>query len=117
MIAFEIKENRKRALLIHSVGPAVQDIFMTLKVPNATEERKEFDLALEALDGLFKPKRNVEYEIYQFRQAKQADSETLDAFHIKLKQLCQYCEFVNDTREIKSQIIQNCFSLMWNASN
>ena len=65
MIAFEIKESRKRVLLLHSVGPTVQDIFMSLKVPNAREERKEFDLALEALDGYFKPKRNVEYEIYQ----------------------------------------------------
>ena len=58
----------------------------------------------------FEPKKNVEYEIYMFRQAKQQTGENMDAFHPRLQQLSKNCEFENRDREIKSQIIQSCVS-------
>ena len=56
------------------------------------------------------PKKNVEFEIYKFRQTKQEVNESLDTYYTKLKQLAKYCEFDNIEKEIKSQIIQACLS-------
>ena len=52
----------------------------------------------------------MEYEIHRFRQSKQFKSESIDAFHVRLRSLAVNCEFADIEREIKSQIIQNCYS-------
>ena len=65
---------------------------------------------LKVLNDYFLPKKNVEFEIYKFRQTKQEVNESLDTYYTKLKQLAKYCEFDNIEKEIKSQIIQSCLS-------
>ena len=70
-------------------------------------------IRLRRLDGncqtFFIPKRNVEYEIFVFRQAAQLSTETLDSFHARLQQLSRHCDFADkERREIKSQVIQKC---------
>ena len=62
------------------------------------------------LDGYFSPKKNVDYEVFQFRQAVQKVSETVDQFATRLRKLAAHCEFSNLERELKSAIIQNCHS-------
>ena len=52
------------------------------------------------------PQRNVEFEVFVFRQEAQASDETLNTFHARLKQLSKNCSFHDVYREIKSQIIQ-----------
>ena len=58
----------------------------------------------------FTPKRNREYEIYVFRQAKQESNEGITGYHTRLRQLAATCEFESVEREIKTQIVQNCLS-------
>ncbi|CAC5359617.1 unnamed protein product [Mytilus coruscus] len=82
----------------------VNDIFDTLQ-----ETGEDYDTALTKLTEYFAPKKNVEYEIYKFRQAKQETDETIDAFHTKLRQLSVNCEFTDDN-QVKSQIVQGCSS-------
>ena len=36
--------------------------------------------------------------------------ETIDSFHTRLQQLALNCEFVDTSKEVKSQIIQGCHS-------
>ncbi|XP_028413864.1 uncharacterized protein K02A2.6-like [Dendronephthya gigantea] len=111
VVALNINDKkRQRALLLHYAGEHVNDIFDTLPDTTATDDENPFEKAVEALTAYFTPKKNVVYEEYQFRQAKQEQGEKFMAFYTRLKQLSQTCEFTDPDREIKSQLIQQCIS-------
>ena len=64
--ALDIKEDKqKRVLLLYQAGEATQEIFETL------ESTGEDKMAKEKLDEYFSPKKNVDYEIFQFHKATQ----------------------------------------------
>ncbi|CAC5390164.1 unnamed protein product [Mytilus coruscus] len=90
LVGMNIKDNvRQRALLLHYAGEEVNDIFDTLQ-----ETGEDYDTSLTKLTEYFAPKKNVEYEIYKFRHAKQETNETIDAFHTKrsvLNNKCRNC--------------------------
>ena len=98
---------RKRALLLHYIGPSAFDVFETL---SDTGDEKDYKTAMERLTEHFTPQRNVEYEIYLFRQARQQPQENLDQFATRFGQLASSCEFASVDKEIKSQIILSCSS-------
>ena len=102
-------EARKRALLLHYAGEEVHEIFDNLIV-NDSEDVSKYNTVRDKLLGYFNPKKSTEYEIYVFRQAKQATGETVGEFCTRLRQLSVNCEFSDKQSEIKSQIIQNCTS-------
>ena len=109
--ALDIKNAEwQKALLLHYVGEETNDIFGTLTVSEPADGETVFDTAVNAITSYLKPKRNIAYEEYLFRQAKQEKGETIMAYCTRLKQLAKTCEFTNTDREIKSQIIQNCQS-------
>ncbi|CAB3985054.1 uncharacterized protein LOC110987377 [Paramuricea clavata] len=108
LLAMDIDdETRKRALLLHYIGSSAFDIFETL---TDTGDEKDYKKAMDRLTEHFTPQRNVDYEIYLFRQARQQPTETLDQFTTRLRQLASTCEFTSIEKEIKSQIILNCSS-------
>lgn len=98
-------EKRKRALLLYYVGEDVNDIFDTLQ-----DTGDDYGTAKSKLTEYFAPKKCTEYEIYKFRQASQEQNETVDAYHTRLRQLSENCEFADRDKEIKSQIILGCTS-------
>jgi hypothetical protein len=98
-------DKQKRALLLFQAGQATQEIFETLP-----ETGDDYATALQKLDEYFLPKKNVDYEIFQFRQAKQEPGETVAQFATRLRKLAAHCEFHDLNRELKSAIIQNCSS-------
>ena len=100
-------DKQKRALLLHYGGPEVDEIFETLQ---DVGEDKDYNKAVEKLTAYFSPQVNTTYEVYNFRQAKQKDGETLDSFHTRLRNLAKTCDFANPDKEIKEQIILNCQS-------
>lgn len=100
-------KKRRKALLIHYAGDDVFDIYQTLE---NTGDESGYDETKTALTNYFKPQVNKEFEIFQFRQMKQTDSETVDEFTTRLRQKAEYCSFTDKTAEIKSQIIQGCKS-------
>ncbi|KAK9688310.1 RNase H-like domain found in reverse transcriptase [Popillia japonica] len=55
----------------------------------------------------FKPKLNLQFEIFKFRQAKQESSENIDQFYARLLKLSKTCNFNKPEDEIKCQIILN----------
>ena len=81
---------RKQALLLHYAGPDVDEIFGTL--PN-TGDDGDYDTAVAKLNEYFSPQVNTTYEVYNFRQTKQKEGESLDSFHTRLRQLAKTCEF------------------------
>ncbi|XP_062614532.1 uncharacterized protein K02A2.6-like [Saccostrea cucullata] len=101
------RNDRKRAILLHYGGDEVYNIFDTLA---DTGGPNDYDAAKTKLTEHFNPKKNLEFEIYKFRQAKQQSSEIMDSYHTRLRQLAENCEFEDVDREIKSQVIQGCES-------
>ena len=100
-------KTQQRALLLYMAGPQVQEIFETL---TDTGNDDDFKTAVEKLTEYFMPKKNLAYEVYVFRQARQSPDEALDQYHTRLRKLATTCEFVDGEREIKTQIIQSCLS-------
>ena len=98
MAAMDVKEeSRKRALLLHYSGEKVNDLFDTL--PD-TGEDNDYKEACEALTRYFRPKNNVSFEIFKFRNLKQESHETVDEFRTRLQIASKYCEF-GDNKEKK----------------
>ena len=98
-------DKQKRALLLYQAGEATQEIFETLP-----ETGEDYATAQTKLDEYFSPKKNVDYEVFQFRQAVQQSGKTVDQFVTRLRKLAATCEFGDVAKEIKSAVIQNCLS-------
>ena len=108
LLAMDITdETRKRALLLHYIGSPAFDIFETL---TDTGEEKDYKKAMDWLTEHFTPQKNIEYETYLFRQARQRQPETLDQYATRLRQLASTCEFTDMDKELKSQLILSCAS-------
>ena len=73
-------QKQKCATLRHFAGADVQEIFETL--PDTEEDYKT---ALEKLNELFNPTKNIAFERHVFKQATQSAKESVDSFVIRLK--------------------------------
>ena len=108
LLAMDIKSKaRQRALLLYAAGPEVEAIFDTLSDNGGDDD---FDTACEKLNEYFSSSKNAAFEVYKFRQARQQEHETLDAYYIRLCILAKTCEFVDTNIELKQQIIEGCLS-------
>ena len=99
-------DNRKRALLLHYVGDSVYDIYEAEK----GDSRETYTATKGVLTSYFEPKRNVQMEIFNFRNCKQKVNQSLDDFVTELRTLAKNCNFANTDSEILSQVIQHCKS-------
>ena len=70
---------RKKCLLLHVAGEYVFDVADAL-----TDEELTYAAQKNKLNEHFAPKRNVEYEIFMFRQAAQESGENIDKYHARL---------------------------------
>ena len=95
---------RLKAILLHYVGEDVFELGESLGIVSDTP----FEETKRVLTAYFAPQRNVEYEVFVFRQAEQQTDETLDKFNARLKQLAKNCNFHETDKEVRSQIIQKC---------
>ena len=59
------------------------------------------------LKNYFKPKINLNFEVYNLHQMKQVEEKPIAQFTTTLKQKAQQCNFVDNNREIKNQIVFN----------
>ena len=74
-------------LLLYQAGQATQEIF-----DSYTETEEDFVTVMTKLDGYFSMK-NVDYVVFQFRQAVQKAGETVDQFATRLRKQAAHCEF------------------------
>ncbi len=84
--------------MVHFAGPEVDEIFDTLE---DTEAETDYKDAVGKLTEYFAPQTNITYEVYNFRQARQNQGESLDRLH----QLAKTCDFTDIDKEIKEHII------------
>ena len=68
---------QQRSLLLYQVGQHTEDIFDTI---HNNGQPADYDTAMRKLGEYFLPKRNVTYEIFQFRQAVQQPGESVDRY-------------------------------------
>ena len=92
-------------MLPYQVGAETQEIFNTL-----ANTGEDYNTAKTKLDKYFSPKKNVTYKIFQFWQATQQASESVEQFVTRLCKLAANCEFLNVNKKITSVIVQHCLS-------
>ena len=107
--------DRKLALFLDYAGTDVYGDYLTITITPATDGNNLppndiYSRSIEALNNHYSPQVQREYEIFNFRAAKQEESETLDQFVTRLRNLGASCDFTNLSAEIKSQVIQKCKS-------
>ena len=110
LIAADKADNKvqRRALLLHSAGEAVQEIFETL---TDTGEAKYYEKAVKALNDYFIPKVNSTYENHLFRSMEQHDGETVAQFVTRLRQVVKDCDYGDQAEnQIRDQVVQRCKS-------
>jgi len=99
---------QRRALLLHSAGEAVQEIFETL---TDTGEAKDYEKAVKALNDYFIPKVNSTYQNHLFRSMEQQDGETVAQFVTRLRQVVKDCDYGEQAEnQIRDQVVQRCKS-------
>ena len=99
---------QRRALLLHSAGEAVQEIFETL--PD-TGEAKDYEKAVKALNDYFIPKVNSTYQNHLFRSMEQEDGETVAQFVTRLRHVVKDCDYGDQAdNQIRDQVLQRCKS-------
>lgn len=101
---------QKKALLLHSAGLEVQDIFYTLECPDPTDGQTLYSVAKQVLNDYFEPKINVAFERSQFRGLAQQPNESVEQFVTRLRQKAVYCNFHNVDESIRDQLIEKCSS-------
>ena len=79
-------------MLLHLVGKDVKDIYKTLK-PKEGENEDTYKTVCENLNGHFKPKNNITYERYIFKEAKRNQDENTAAYITRLRQLAETAIF------------------------
>lgn len=107
---------KKRAILLHTGGIALQEIFYN--IPGAyidensqgNEEKDVFDVALEKLDLYFSPKQSKIYERHLFRLLKQEDDEKFEKFLVRLRHQADKCKFTDVDSNLIDQITEKCKS-------
>ena len=88
---------RKKALLLHYVGPTAQEVFVkTLQPQLVTKNLAEsYANIIAAFKSHFQPTVNTEFEIFRFRQARQREDETMDQYAARLRALAAHCSFAD----------------------
>ncbi len=85
LIALNITTDvRKKALLLHYAGEGVYEVYETLR-----EAADDYDAVKTKLTIHFKPLKHTQYHVWEFRQAKQDQNESLDAYVTRLHTLYQ----------------------------
>jgi len=73
---------QKKALLLHTAGMDMQDLFETLAdpgVPDGEEDNADvYQKTVRTFDAHFVQSSNVTYERHKFRQMSQKDGESID---------------------------------------
>ncbi|CAB4043490.1 Hypothetical predicted protein, partial [Paramuricea clavata] len=99
-------EQQKVALLLHSGGMELQELYYTLS-PDSEDNNLQ-ECLNRCFRCIFYTKVNVAFERHMFRQMQQKENETIDQFVCRLRQKSISCEFTNVDEAIRDQIIEKC---------
>ncbi|KAL1426244.1 hypothetical protein MTO96_018369 [Rhipicephalus appendiculatus] len=124
--AAEFTPERRKAILLHCLGPEGQRIYQTLPagstaaapaVPSAAAlavkdgdksvaaTSDEYDTALVALRHHFSTSSNVVVERHRFHRRRQHSGESVHDFVAALRELASHCSFVSQDDALRDQIV------------
>ncbi|XP_014662947.1 PREDICTED: uncharacterized protein LOC106805745 [Priapulus caudatus] len=92
-------KGRMKALLLYYAGEHVHDTFETLTL-----------IAAEADDVYKEPRKNTDKHEQEFRKIEQLPGETIDAFHTRLLQKANFCDFHDKDKEVRLQLVSGTTS-------
>ena len=98
-------DSRKVALLLHTGGMDLQDIYYVLV---GEEDEHTFEQCVQVLDQHFLPQSNESFERHLFRQMSQSVNETVDQFVHKLRRQAETCNFIDVDESIRDQLVEKC---------
>ena len=75
-----VEAQQKKALLLHSAGMEVQDVYYTLVERDPGEHETVYEVAVEILNNHFTPQVNNSFQRNQFRAMEQKPQETIEQF-------------------------------------
>ena len=89
-------DTQKRAVLLHVSGKQVRQVFNTF-----TDVGTSYQDACDKLQEHFVPKKNIIYERWQFRNARQTEAENCLSLVTRLKNMAETCEYGNPDEEVR----------------
>lgn len=100
--ASDYADGRKKAILLHCLGPEGQTIFYTLHPADDT-----YKAAMDTLENHFMPAVNVTAERHRFRLRSQLPGENIDQYICALRDLISRCDYgVLADDMIRDQLIE-----------
>ena len=99
------QEQQKRGLLLHLGGKELKKVYKTLK-----ETDDKYENIVEKLNNHFGTKKNIMYERFIFKQAKQNSEEDTATYITRLRTLAETCDFANTGEEIRDHFVSSCYS-------
>ena len=96
-------KKQQTALLLHLGGRELRDIYKPLK-----EEGDNYGAIAKKLEEYFRPRKNITYERFKFKQAHQVQDESTPAYITRLKNLALHCEFNNLEEEVRDSVVATC---------
>ncbi|XP_069360121.1 uncharacterized protein [Maniola hyperantus] len=105
-------QNIKRAMLLHSGGMPLQDIYFNIPGAHVTDPDTTdvYDIAIKKLDEYFSPKQSYLFERHIFRLMKQEPDEKFEKFLVRLRRQSSKCNFANENESLIDQITEKCSS-------
>ena len=105
-----MNDAQKKALLLHTAGIEVQELYETLSDPGPSVEFEEdtatdFEKTVRTFNAYFVTKLNEPYERHVFRSMAQQDGETVGQFIPRLRKQAQSCSFANSNVDIRDQVV------------
>ncbi|KAL1468748.1 hypothetical protein MTO96_025192 [Rhipicephalus appendiculatus] len=113
--ASEFSPERRKAILLHSLGPEGQRIFNTLSVSQAAEKTEEeegtratpdvYDSAVAALAKHFDITCNLVVERHRFHRRIQFPGESIQEYVTALRELAAMCSFMSQEESLRDQLV------------
>ena len=92
------------AIFLHLIGDEGLQLFNTFTFA-ADTERAQLDIVKQTFATYCQPRKNIDYERYQFWKQSQATGETIDTFVTTLRTKAKSCEFgLQEESMIRDQI-------------
>ena len=71
-------------------------------------DNDNFDDICTKLDIYFRPRKNITYERFKFKQARQEKGESIPSYVNRLKNLAIHCEFRDPDEEVRDSLVATC---------
>lgn len=103
-----VEPERKKGMLLHLLGPELQEVFENLPTPEAVDGENEYQKAVRQLKQYFKPKSNQVFEEVQFQTLNREPGEKMDTFIARLHSQVRKCSFQDKDIHVRNRLVAGC---------